>query len=146
MTLMRRQASSAIPSVSAATAASAVAYEANLVVEADLVPRNGVRPGLTTRGVLHPGRVAVVDHGMYAWKRPRLAVVNSDNASVCVRAAQHFGIEHVAQVDVIGEDGPSLGESQGVDLELGPSDHCRAGDVTRQDHVGHRCRRLQGFR
>ena len=124
----------------------AVAYEADLVVEADLVPRRGVRPGLTARGVLHPWRVAVVDHGVHAGQRPGLAVVDGQDASVCVRAAQHLGIQHVAQVDVVGEDGPSLGETQGVDLGLGLSDHCRAGDVARQDDVGHGKRGLQGFR
>ena len=47
----------------------AVADVTNLVVEADLVVRVRVRPRLAAGGVLHPRRVAVVQHGVHAGER-----------------------------------------------------------------------------
>ena len=47
-----------------------VADVANLVVEAHLVPRIGVRPALASRGVFHPRGVAVVERLVHARHRP----------------------------------------------------------------------------
>jgi len=64
-----------------------VADVADLVVEADLVPRSRVRPALAAGGVLHAGGVERVQHRVHARQGARLGVVDGDDARVGVRAA-----------------------------------------------------------
>ena len=114
-----------------------VADVAHLVVEAHLVVRVRVRPTLAARGVLDPRGVAVVEDGVDAGQCPGPGVVDGDDAGVGVRAAQHLGVEHAAQFDVVGERRVALGETHRVDLDLGASDDRHLGDVARRHQSGH---------
>ena len=101
-----------------------VADVAHLVVKAHLVVRSRVRPALAARGILHPWRVAVVQHCVDSGQSSCLRVVYRDDACMGMGAAQDFRVEHPAKLDVVGEGRVALDEPQSLHLVLGLADHC----------------------
>ncbi len=107
----------------------AVADIAHLVIEADLVVGRRIRVRLAAGRVLNALDVTAMDDGAHAGQRPRLAVVDGNDARVGVRTGQQLGIEHAPHFDVVNEGRIALGQLDGIDLGFRLADdlHLRAG-------------------
>ena len=80
-----------------------IADVADLVVKRNLVVGLGIWVRLTTGGVLDSRHVAVVDHSMNAGQGSGRRVVDGDDPSVGVGAAENLGVQQTAHLKVVGE-------------------------------------------
>ena len=77
---------------------------------------------------------------MHAGQRECGTVVDVEDAGVGVGAAQHPGVQHAAQFDVVGEGRVAASQLDAVDLQFGLADDGHLRHIGGEDEARHRRR------